>query len=275
MIPAPSVFMNVIAEILKHRELLHNLVMRNLKSRYKDSALGFLWSILTPLFMAMIYVVFLRILARGIPMEEVLIGVFAWQFTAQCVGNGLSCITDNANLVKKVYFPRIILPTASTLSNLVNFILTLVVQFVLLGIIFVWRGGGMSWYALNVPLLIIGHTAFCFALGVFLSCINVYFRDIQHLVNVGMTAWFFLTPAMYSMRLVQTMAENYHMPALVQVYMLNPMAVIINGYRAMILNDNHFYMSWSVTASIAGSVVFLLGSIWLFQRLQRNFSDMF
>ncbi len=262
-------------EILRRRELLHNLVMRNLKSRYKDSALGFLWSILTPLFMAVIYVVFLRILARGVPLEEVLIGVFAWQFTAQCVGNGLTCITDNANLVKKVYFPRIILPAAATLSNLVNFLLTLVVQFALLGALFFWRHETMDWHAVYIPLLILGHTAFCFALAVFLSCINVYFRDIQHLVNVGMTAWFFLTPAMYSMSLVEKLALDRQIPWLTQVYMLNPMAVIINGYRAMILNGNHFAMSWAAAASIAGALAFLAGAIWLFQRLQRNFSDMF
>ncbi len=267
--------MRCLREIIQHRELLQNLVTRNLKSRYKDSALGFLWSILTPLFMALIYVVFLRILARGIPMQEVLIGVFAWQFTAQCVGNGLTSITDNANLVKKVYFPRIILPAAATLANLVNFLLTLVVQFVLLGALFAWRHETMSLQALCVPFLILGHAVFCFALAVFLSCINVYFRDIQHLVNVGMTAWFFLTPAMYSMSLVEKMAQDRQIPWLSQVYMLNPMAVIINGYRAMILNNNDFYMSWSVAASIAGSACFLALAIWLFQRLQRNFSDMF
>jgi lipopolysaccharide transport system permease protein len=267
--------MHLVMEILHRRELLHNLVMRNLKSRYKDSALGFLWSILTPLFMALIYMFFLRILARGVPLEEVLIGVFAWQFTAQCVGNGLTCITDNANLVKKVYFPRIILPLATTLSNLVNFLLTLVVQFVLLAALFAWRHTTIDWHVVYIPLLILGHTAFCLALAVFLSCINVYFRDIQHLVNVGMTAWFFLTPAMYSMNLVEQMALSRQIPWLPKIYMLNPMAVIINGYRAMILKNNHFVVYWTTTVSIIASLLFLLGAVWLFQRLQRNFSDMF
>ena len=87
--------MSTIGDILERHELLYNLVTRNLKSRYKDSILGFLWSIITPLFMALIYLVFLRIMNRGTPMEEILIGVFAWQFTAQCVGNGLTAITDN------------------------------------------------------------------------------------------------------------------------------------------------------------------------------------
>lgn len=248
--------------------------MRNLKSRYKGSSLGFLWSILTPLFMALIYVVFLRILARGVPIQEVLIGVFAWQFTAQCVGNGLTCITDSANLVKKVYFPRIILPLAATLSNLVNFLLTLIVQFALLGLLAFFRGNLFSWYIIYVPGLILAHTLFCFALAVFLSCINVYFRDIQHLVNVGMTAWFFMTPAMYSMEVVKSLTERYH-PVWLKLYLLNPMAVIINGYRALILDANEFYSAWSVYMSIFISIVFLFVAISLFQRLQRNFSDMF
>ena len=116
---------NIIASVYERRELLGNLVLRNLKSRYKDSVLGFLWSVLTPLFMALIYIVFLKILARGVPLEQVLIGVFAWQFTAQCIANGLGAITENANLVKKVYFPRVILPLAVTISNLVNFLLNI------------------------------------------------------------------------------------------------------------------------------------------------------
>ena len=105
--------MNTPRAIWDRRDLLRNLVSRNLKSRYKDSGLGFLWSVLAPLLMALVYLVFLRILARGVPMTEVLIGVFAWQFTAQCVGNGLGAITENSNLVTKVAFPRIILPLAS------------------------------------------------------------------------------------------------------------------------------------------------------------------
>lgn len=267
--------MNMLRGFITHRELLHNLVVRNLKSRYKDSALGFLWSILTPLFMALIYVVFLRILARGIPMEDVLIGVFAWQFTSQCVFNGLTAITDNANLVKKVYFPRIILPMAATLSNLINFLLTLIVQFLLVAILLYLHNQTISWHVIFMPLLLLAHTILCFALAVFLSCINVFFRDIQHLVNVGMTAWFFLTPAMYSLEMVRNLAAQYNQPLVNAIYMLNPMAVIITGYRAMILPNSSFEFSWPIFTSAAFSLVFLVVSLKLFQKLQKTFSDMF
>ncbi|MDO9541873.1 MAG: ABC transporter permease, partial [Kiritimatiellia bacterium] len=232
--------MSIFADIFAHRELLANLILRNLKSRYKDSVLGFLWSILTPLFMAGIYMVFLRILARGIPMEEILIGVFAWQFTVQCVFNGLACITDNGNLIKKVYFPRIILPLATTISNLVNFLLTLVVQFVLVAILLGLRGQHINAVSLAVPAVIVVHFFFCFGIVLFLSCSNVYFRDLEHLVNVLVTAFFFITPVMYSYGMVEEIAASCNLPLLAEIYMVNPMAVIISAYRALILPDAVF-----------------------------------
>jgi len=267
-------FSSIFKDIIERRELLSNLVTRNLKSRYKSSVLGFLWSIITPLFMAIIYMIFLRILARKIPMEEILIGVFAWQFTAQCVMNGMTSITDNANLVKKVYFPRIILPLSTTLSNLVTFLLTLVVQFILVAILLALHNQHMSPNALAVPLVVIYHAMFCLAITLFLSCVNVYFRDVQHLVNVLLLAWFFLSPAMYSLSLVNSMANQYGVPALASFYMLNPMATIITGYRALILPGTAFPMSLFSAVSMLLPVVLLVGSYALFQKLQKDFSDM-
>src|ERR1039457_3381264 len=132
--------------VVTYRDLLFNLVARDLKTRYRGSALGFLWTIFTPLFMALIYIFFLRMLAgRGIPIanEEILIGVFAWQFTTQCINAGLSCVTGNTVLVKKVFFPRLILPLSISLSNLVNFWLTLLVQWLLILGLAAWHGCGL------------------------------------------------------------------------------------------------------------------------------------
>ena len=126
--------------------------------------LGFLWSLLTPLFMAIIYVFFLRLLARGVALESIVIGVFAWQFTAQAVQEGLVSITSNANLVKKVFFPRFILPTATTLGNLVNYFFSLSVQFVLVAILLGMRGETMCWTALLLPMVVLYHTMFLLSL---------------------------------------------------------------------------------------------------------------
>lgn len=262
--------------IWKRRDLLRNLIMRNLKSRYKDSLLGFFWSVLAPLLNALVYLVFLRILARGVPMTEVLIGVFAWQFTAQCVGNGLGAITENSNLITKVAFPRIILPMASVLSNLVNFLLSLLVQFLLIAVLLGMKGEMMQATLWIAPLLILWHAVFCFAIAVFLSAANVYFRDLQHLVGVLLTAWFFLTPAMYSLELVRDLAEQRGLHALPDWFLINPMAAIITAYRALILPGSSF--PWSPQALIglfAIPPVFLLMALLVFRRLEPNFSDEF
>lgn len=268
--------MNSIRAIWDRRDLLRNLVSRNLKSRYKDSGLGFLWSVLAPLLMAGVYLLFMRILARGTPMTEMLIGVFAWQFTAQCVGNGMGAITDNANLVTKVTFPRIILPLAATLSNLVNFLLTLIVQFALVALLLALKGQIMPGTVWLVPLLIIWHTIFGLAITVFLSAANVYFRDLQHLIGVLLTAWFFLTPAMYSLELVRDLAMQRGLPALPDWFLLNPMAAIITAYRALILPGAVF--PWSFQAAVglfALPPLLLVLALCFFHRLEPDFSDEF
>lgn len=267
--------MSMFTDILTHRELLANLTVRNLKSRYKNSVFGFLWSVLTPLFMAGIYLVFLRILARGVPMEEILIGVFAWQFTVQCVFNGLTCVTDNGNLIKKVYFPRIILPLATMFSNLVNFLLMLIVQFVLLAILLGLHGQQISAAALAVPGVIVVHFFFCFGIVLFLSCANVYFRDLEHLVNVLVMALFFMTPVMYSYGMVAEIAEASNLPLLARLYMVNPLAVIISAYRALILPGFAFPLGAGVFFGAGLTLLFVFPAYRLFKKSERNFSDMF
>ncbi|MDD5482618.1 MAG: ABC transporter permease [Kiritimatiellae bacterium] len=267
--------MSILTDIFAHRELLGNLIVRNLKSRYKDSVLGFLWSVLTPLFMAGIYMVFLRILARGIPMTEILIGVFAWQFTVQCIFNGLTCITENGNLIKKVYFPRVILPLATAVSNLVNFLLTLVVQFVLLAVLLGRHGQHISLASAAVPAVIIVHFFFCFGIILFLSSSNVYFRDLEHLVNVLVMAFFFITPVMYPYGMVEQIAAACGLPFLADLYMANPMAVIISAYRALILPGAAFPLGAGSSVGAALALVFVFPAYYLFKKLQRNFSDMF
>ncbi len=263
----------MIKTILQHRELLENLVLRDLKGRYKSSVLGFLWSLLIPLFMALIYVFFLRILAgRSVPIAEIIIGVFAWQFTVQCVQNGMTVITSNSNLVKKVFFPRLLLPIASTFANLVNFVLTLLVQFLILGVLVFVLDVDLSVWALTVPLIILHQTLLNLGLAYLLSSCNVYFRDTQHLVGVLLTAWFFMSPAMYNLGLVEAHAGAH--PWIIKVYMLNPMASIITAYRAMILDTVQFPWSiWSVIGLVWPLIFWILAYIG-FQKAQRNFADM-
>ncbi len=264
----------MIKDLAGHRDLLWNLVARDLKIRYRGSILGFLWTVLTPLFMAGIYIVFLRLLAgRGfsIPYEEIIIGVFAWTFTVQCVNAGTSCITGNSSLVKKVYFPRVILPFSVCVSGLINFLLMLAVQWALVAGLLLLKGSFLAPAAPGALLLSLYHLLFNFALALLVAAANVYFRDTQHLVNLLLSAWFFMSPVMYPLALVDAVARAH--PWIGEVYLLNPMTVIITGYRALQLPGVGF--PWTA-ASLAGLLLPLallgIGGA-VFQRAQRYFSD--
>lgn len=262
----------MIREIIEHRELIGNLVARELKSRYKGSVLGFLWSLLTPLFYAVIYFVFLRMLTRSVSTREIIIGVFAWQFTVICIQGGMNAVTANANLVKKVFFPRFLLPLSVTLANLVNFLLTLCMQFVLLFAIWIIQGEALSRYAPAILAVIVYHTVFNTGLALMLSALNVYFRDTQHLVGVLTVAWFFMSPAMYNLELVRQFTETR--PWVMNLYMLNPMAPVITAYRALILPDAAFpWTPWAV-AGLLWPLLFTVLAYRGFQAAQKNFADM-
>ncbi|MBU1694311.1 MAG: ABC transporter permease [Verrucomicrobia bacterium] len=262
--------MNLLRDILAHRELLQNLVARDIKSRYKGSALGFLWSILNPLFMAVIYIFFLRLLAgRGVPHEDVIIGVFAWQFTVQCVTGGMTCITGNSNLVKKVYFPRVLLPISVVVANLINFLLTLAVQLVLVAVLLAMKGSHLAGWTAALPAIIVYHSLFNLSLALLVAAANVYFRDTQHLVGLLLSAWFFVSPVMYNLSFV----EKFAGPALTPAYLLNPVALIITAYRAAQVPGALFPWSWSAAGAWVWPLALLVLAWRIFQRAQRNFAD--
>jgi ABC-type polysaccharide/polyol phosphate export permease len=184
----------------------------------------------------------------------------------------MSCITGHSNLVKKVFFPRLVLPTASTLANLVNFLLSLIVQFVLLFILLSLRGAAPAASAWALPLVIGLHTLFNLSLALLLAAANVYFRDTQHLVGLFLSAWFFVSPVMYNLSFMKTFAENR--PMLMHLYMLNPLAGILTAYRALILPGEAFpWSNWSVAGLLWPLALFVL-AVAVFQRAQRNFSDL-
>lgn len=265
--------MNAIRAIAERRELLGNLVARELKIRYRGSALGFLWSVLIPLFMAMIYVVFLRLMGgRSVPLADIIIGVFAWQFTVQCVNSGLSSITGSANLVKKVYFPRVILPLSATIANLITYAMSLLVQFPLVAILFHLSGASFTpWLAL-LPAVMLLHVVFNLALALLLAGLNVYVRDAQHLVGILLSAWFFVSPVMYNLGFVDRVAAEH--PWVPHLFLLNPLTVIITGYRATITAGTPFPWEAASVASIALILLVFAASYRLFQRLEKDFADM-
>ncbi len=266
--------MQFLKTIVAYRELIFNLVARDLNSRYRGSVLGLLWIVLTPLFMAFIYMFFLRLLmGRGVAIrhEEIIIGVFAWQFTVQSIQSGMSCITSNQNLVKKIFFPRIILPLSVTLAALVNYALMLAVQLVIV-MVLLWLGGThLSGWIILLPLVVGYHFVFNFSVGLLTAASNVYFRDTQHFVGVLLSAWFFLSPVMYPLSMLAGLTGDR---AWVQeVYMLNPISIIITAYRALHVPATAFPWSWGVLVGLLWPVLFYVVAMKVYARAQKNFAD--
>lgn len=217
-------------ELWAYRELMRNIIMRDLKARYKGSALGYVWSQLNPLLMMLVFwVVFSLLLGSGIPMFPVflIVALLPWNFAVTAVSSGMRSITDNANLVKKVYFPRDILPITVVLSNLINYLLALPVMFLIMAAVQLSTLGHLnfSWSFAFLPVIILIQTIFLIGMALLLSTSAIFFRDTTHLVDIFIQLWFFLTPVFFALEQIAT-----PMQAKI-VRWLNPMASIIDFYR--------------------------------------------
>ncbi len=226
-----------IKEIYTSRHLLRNLVVRDLKVRYKNSALGIVWSLLNPLLMMLVYTLLftkLRPASQDIPSYPVfiLVALVPWQFLSGSLTSGVECITGNAPLIKKVYFPRIILPVSTILSNFVNFLFAFGLLIVILFIARI----GLTIHAFWVIPLLITQVIFMLGLILILSSLNTFYRDISMILSVVILAWFFLTPVFYPFEELGTYAEIWGVgfsPARVMRW-VNPMASIVDGYRTVL-----------------------------------------
>jgi len=255
----------LVAELIARRELVLNFVVRNLKQRYKGSALGFLWSLLHPLFLVLIYLVFIRLMRFTTNMPSLLVGVMVWQFLTLCAGDAAGVVLGNASLVKKTWFPRIILPLAAVLGNLVHFSLSLLVLGVMLPLLGVIPG--ITW--LHLPWLIALQFLLCLGISLGLSALNVFFRDVEHLVPIALMSWFFVTPVIYSADLV---LGNPTLPAWVTpVFFANPMTALLTWYRHAFLGDPLPPVAlWPGLLGVL--LVFAIGAL-LFTRLEPRFAD--
>ena len=253
------------SSLLRHRDLLAMLVARNLKVRYKNSALGFFWTLLGPLFLILVYATFLGIMRFRIDLRVLVSGILVWQFLAMCAGDALQAISGNANLVKKTAFPRGILVLAMALANLANFLLSLLVLAVYLAVVGTSLGA-FGW----LPLAVASQFALCLGLGFALAASNVYFRDTEHIMGTLLMAWFFLTPIIYDATLVTDRAATY--PWIARLYFLNPMAGLVSAYRRFFLGAGDVAPT-AILLSCAVAWLFLAGGWALFRRVEPRFAE--
>lgn len=261
-------------ELLQYRFLLKQLVIVNLKVRYKNSVLGFLWTLLNPLFMMLVFTVLFTIMLPQAAVPNfplfVLVALLPWQFFSNSVMMSTSSIVGNAHLIKKVYFPREVLPLSTVLSNLANFALALVVLF---GMMVVLRGPFTIWILL-LPLIIAVQLIFTLGCAFFLSAATVFYRDVPMIMDVLMLAWFFLTPIFYPISILPQSKEIFGIVLNVQrlVYILNPMASLIASYRVILYDGAppawDFLLRTTVTA-----IGFLILGYLFFRRFRRSMAE--
>jgi lipopolysaccharide transport system permease protein len=224
-----------VATLTRYRFLIRNLVIRDLKVRYKNSALGILWSLLNPLLMmvvfSLVFTVFTEQKIRQYPVFF-LVGLVPWNFFSGALMAGTLSVASNVSLVKKVYFPREILPVGAILAFLVNFL----IAFGILIIFLFGSGLGLTIHALWVPVILATQVIFTVGLSLLLSALHVFYRDVVMILDVALLAGFFLTPIFYPLSLYgesRTIAGLTFVPAQVMRW-LNPMASIVDAYRTVL-----------------------------------------
>lgn len=262
-------------ELFRYRDLVRNLVVSEVKTRYRNSVLGFVWSLLNPLAMMMVFTIVFGVLR---PNHEVanlpiylLCGLLPWNFFSASVTSGMNSVVGNGNLIKKVYFPREVLPVAAILAQLVNFLLALIVLF---GALIVFRTNFSPWLW-TLPLIILIQTCFSLGIGLVLSTLQVFYRDTQMIMDVVILAWFFLTPIFYTPDQIPSTIYTIgglEFSAQRLLYILNPMASLINVYRDLLYygyrTDIDFFIRTALTAIVA------LGfGYWFFIRYSDRFGE--
>lgn len=252
-----------------HLELLGNFVARNLKMKYKGSILGFFWSLITPLLQMLIYTVVFSVIIR-VKVEWpfavfLLTAQLPWIFFSSSLQMGATSIIEHGNLVKKVYFPRELLPLSTIISNLISFAITLVI---LLGFLIAYRIPFTS-HIILLPLAILLLLAFTLGLTLITSCLAVFFRDIFHILEVIILLWFWTVPVVYPLDLLKDIPIQYEWFR--TFYFLNPMVDILELFRHALLY-NTWPDAFSVWYASIWSVVALLGGYLIFKRSEPLFA---
>jgi lipopolysaccharide transport system permease protein len=259
-----STLFSHLGELIYYRELIRNLVLRDLKVRYRNSIFGFAWSLLNPLFMMAILSVVFSLVFGKVEVENfpafLIVGLIPWNFCATSLGRAVSCIVENGHLIKKVYFPREVLPISVVLANFVHFVLAMPVLLLILTLL----GVGLTWKALLLPPLILLQLMLILGLALLISCINVFYRDMGVALDVLLQGWFFTTPIFYHHHILPLPLQK---PA-----MANPLAAIITAYRDVLIYDRLPDRNFTLVALLSSSLILVIGYL-VFQSVSPRLAE--
>src|ERR1044071_4091037 len=252
-------------ELWEYRELLYFLTWRDIKVRYKQTILGAIWAVIQPLFMMVVFSLFFGRLA-GVPSDGVPYPVFTfcallpWQLYAHSLAESSNSLVGNQNLITKVYFPRLVVPISAVLGGLIDF----AIAFVMLLIMMLLYATVPGWQIVAVPGLVLLAVLTALAVGLWLSALNVQYRDVRHTINFVVQVWLFATPVAYPSSIVPAKWRA--------LYALNPMVGVVDGFRWALLGKPES-PGLPLLVSLIVVCMLLVGGLYYFRRLEQQFAD--
>lgn len=255
--------MNVFKELYNYRELLKTNIKKEIRGKYKGSWLGVVWTFLNPLLMLAVYsFVFPYILRVDVDNYTIfmIVALIPWNFFTTAIQNGTGCVVANGNILKKVYFPREIIPISVTTSQLINFLITMIIVFLFI----IFSGVGFSIHILLLPVLVLIQYIITLGFNFILSAITVFVRDVDHFVSIIMMLAFYATPIIYK---ADMLPDKFQW-----VLKINPMAQLIEGYRSIMYYHTMPNMFTILTWAVLSIVLLVVGYL-IFKKLERSFVE--
>jgi len=255
--------MDSLKELYAYREMIFSLVRKDLRTRYKGSVLGFLWTFVNPLLQLVVYsVVFAYIMRVQLPNYYMFmfVGLLPWIFFCTCVQGGATSVMSGADLIKKIYFPRLVLPIATVSAAFMNMLFSMVVMFAAL----FFSGIGISEYVMYLPLLLTLLYSLGLGIAFVVSACNVYLRDLEHILGIITMSMFYVTPIIYPVDMVPEKFLTW--------FKLNPMVPMVMAFQDILYYQRVPQMDTLLTVGVY-AVVFIVVGYFVFQKLQRNFAE--
>lgn len=256
--------MKVFKDLYQYRELLKTNIKKEIRGKYKGSFLGVLWSFVNPLLMVLVYAIVFPYIMRF--QEDnylifLIVAIIPWTFFTTVIAQGSITVRTNANIIKKVYFPREILPISVVLSGLVNFFISCIIIFAFL----IGSGIGLSLHLLLLPVIALIQFMLSLGLVFIISAVNIYIKDVEYIVNFIISLLFYATPILYNINMFEG-------SALANVLVLNPLTHIINAYRnIMYYKAMPDFKALSIVAIIS-FLVMVIG-YKVFKKLEKGFAE--
>jgi len=252
-------------DLWEYRELIYFLVWRDVKVRYKQTAIGTAWVILQPLVTMLIFTLIFGILVR-VPSEGLPYSVFVytalvpWSFFSEAVSRGGLSLVANRNLISKVYFPRLAIPISSVMTPAIDFVLSFII---LLGLI-AWFSVKPTWAIATLPLFFLFTAITALAVSLWFSALNVKYRDVGYAIPFVIQVWMFASPIVYPIAIIP---ERWRL-----IYSINPLVGVVEGFRWALLGKESPNF-WAMGISAASVILLLAGGAAYFKRMERSFAD--